>query len=241
MSNDLTTQDPVFARLLAVKSQASAARLQELPLQFAPESGLAPTILIARYDGAVGASTAAAILAMLWPQPLLIQIGGNASRALSGLAKESLLRFETNDPNRIENALDARMEHASRPAIVEFEQTLFREAISTTQILRGGEFGSAAALIFVASPHDRNLPYRTLAEEAGIDDLIVLAKPQAGKESREGVIRMPALPKKVADAVYSEGMTLREAIRTCSGVYSREAFGLALQNFRNEIEARLVP
>lgn len=239
MSTEIIRQDPAYSRLLDLREQATKLPSAKFPLKRAAESGLAPSFLIARYGGGVGASTAAAMLALFIDNPLFVQIGGNSSRAFRGLSEEDRLRFPSDDPHRYEKAFDARLEHASRPAFIEFEQTLLREAITATCILRGDGFHSSATLIFVASVDDEKIAYRSLAEAAGIDDLIVLSAPQVQKESRAGVIRIPTLPKEIASAFYTHGKTLPEAIRSCPGLFSIAKLEQDLREFNHKILERL--
>lgn len=239
MSNEIVRQDPAYSRLLELKERATTLPFQKFPLNRAPVSGLAPSYLFARYDGGVGASTAASMLSLFVDNPLFVQIGGNASRVFQGLPKEDLLSFPFDDPARFENAFDARLEHASRPAFIEFEQTLYREAITATSILRGDGFHSSATLIFVASVDDEKIAYRSLAEAAGIDDLIVLGAPQLQKEGRSGVIRMPALPREIASAFYTHGKTLPESIRSCPGLFAAKKLKHDLREFNHKILERL--
>ncbi len=114
-----------------------------------------------------------------------------------------------------------------------------REAITATCILRGDGFHSSATLIFVASVDDEKIAYRSLAEAAGIDDLIVLSAPQVQKESRAGVIRIPTLPKEIASAFYTHGKTLPEAIRSCPGLFSIAKLEQDLREFNHKILERL--
>jgi len=90
MSNEITRQDPAYGRLLAA-NRSHTTELVRFPMKLARETGLAPTYIIAKYDGGVGSSTLAAILGMFMNSPLFIEIGGNRSRAFKAINEADIV------------------------------------------------------------------------------------------------------------------------------------------------------
>ena len=129
-----------------------------------------------RYDGGVGESTLTGCLIPLLSNPLLIEIGGNRARALKFVAETDRLHFSSSDPERFGNAIDARIENASRVAIIECEQSVYREAIEAAAVLRGEPYNSAVYVLIIVSKVDHKMGLVKLANQYGITDPIVFAQ-----------------------------------------------------------------
>ena len=238
MSNELTRQDPAYGRLLAA-NRSHTTELVRFPMKLARETGLAPTYVIAKYDGGVGSSTLAAILGMFMNNPLFIEIGGNKSRAFKAIDEADIVRFPSSDPDRFQRGFDARLQQASRPAIIELEQSLYRDAIQATVALRTEPFYSSAILIFVASKNDEKLAFRKLSDDCGVHDLIIFGEHEIRSEKRADVIRIPTLPKEIQDAFYVEGLSFMEAVQSCPALFTRKIFIGRLQQFHQQVIERL--
>ena len=238
MNNEISRQDPAYGRLLAA-NRSNRTELVRFPMKLAASSGLAPTYIIAKYDGGVGTSTLAAILGMFMPKPLFVEIGGNSSRAFKAIDKADIVRYPSSDPDRFQRGFDARLQQASRPAIIELEQSLYRDAIKAAVALRSEPFCSSAILIFVASKNDEKLAFQKLSDDCGIHDLIIFGEHEIRGEKRPNVIRIPTLPKEIQDAFYIEGLSFMEAVQSCPALFTRTDFIGRLQHFHQQVIERL--
>ena len=219
MSNEITRQDPAYSRLLAA-NRSHTTELVRFPMKLA-------------------SSTLAAILGMFMNNPLFIEIGGNKSRAFKAIDEADIVRFPSSDPDRFQRGFDARLQRASRPAIIELEQSLYRDAIQATVDLRSEPFCSSAILIFVASNNGEKLAFQKLSDDCGIHDLIIFGEHEIRGEKRANVIRIPTLPKEIQDAFYVEGLSFMEAVQSCPALFTRKDFINRLQNFHQQVFERL--
>jgi hypothetical protein len=140
MSNELTIQD---ANALALREEMNRRlddRVTQLDLLSTSGASVAPTIMIVRRRGGVGANILGLTLEYLTKLRLLtIEVGGAPCPALSERSREDYLHFPSSDPNRIDHALNARLRNASRPALIEFEPALYQRTLLCRQASQSWE------------------------------------------------------------------------------------------------------
>lgn len=239
MNNDLVLSDQAYSQIVAAGRTRLSLGSGKLPVRISPDTGLAPTYLVSRHEGGVGASTLIAMLLPLLVNPFLIEIGGNMPRALQSVAPADRARYESGDPDSYKNAIDRRLEVASRIAIIEFEQSLFREAVEVAQFLSGEGCRGAVTLMLVASKIDKKLGLLKHAKDSGIQEVIVFGQACLAKEERPGVIHIPVLPENIQNSLYEQKQGFADAVRARERLYTAHLFKASLQKFYREIEARI--
>lgn len=239
MSNDIMNSDPAYQKLAEVSRKREFQPLERFPEKRTAQTGFAPTYIIARYDGGVGASTLAAMLMPFLTNPLLIEIGGNKPRALKSVDRENRIHIPFVDHNPFGEALDARIQNASRTAIIECEQTAYRDAIEATTILRGAPFHNAAYLLIILAGIDNKLALVDLAHRSDIDDPIVFAQGGYSHASSEDIIRIPTLPKQLQTEIYQNGKGVLEALRDNQTMYTATIFAHEYVRFGKQVHDRI--
>jgi hypothetical protein len=202
-------------------------------------SGLADTYIIAHYDGD-GASTLALFLSLfMQTDPVVMEIGTNASRAFKSLPEDSVFRppAGTQYPARI--AMDERLRHPSKPAILEFGRTHWRDAIDIAAQLQRPPFSAASHFCFVASENDRELKVPELAHQKGVHNIVTFGGHKIAQETRLNVIKIPTLPDSMQRLVYNDGLSLRDAVDASEDRFSVMQFIAELHVFGDDLWFRL--
>lgn len=239
MSNELVHADPAYRNLMENSRQRQLQELERFPEHRNAETGFAPTYIIARYDGGVGASTLAAMMIPFINKPMIIEVGGNRARALKSVDAEDRLRFTGADGAAFGDAIDARIQCASRTAIIECEQEAYRDAIKATAVLRDSPFHSPASLLLIAADVDRKLKLVELAAQFGIDDPIVFDQHGSGRAKSGDHIRIPTLPKQLQTEIYTNGKSLTHAIQDHQISYTVMLFVTEYAKFGQQVRDRI--
>lgn len=239
MSNDLVHSDPAYRKLLANSRQHELQALHRFPENRNAETGFAQTYIIARYDGGVGASTLAAMMVPFVTKPMIIEIGGNQARALKSIGAEDRLRFKGAEGGGFGDAIDARIQCASRTAIIECEQEAYRDAIEATAVLRDSPYHSPAFLLIVAADVDRKLRLVDLAAQLGINEPIVFDQHGSGRARNDDHIRIPTLPKQLQTEIYGNGKSLTQAIQENQTMYTVRTFASEYAKFGQRVHDRI--
>ena len=121
MSTDISKQDAFRSRLQTFLQERPPAPRPQLPLFYSRATTMAPTFIISRVDGGVGASMLALMLSLyLSDQPLIIQVGGMKSWAFRELSDGYFIHVKPGEEeDSMAAPLDHRLKHGERVAIIE--------------------------------------------------------------------------------------------------------------------------
>ena len=231
MSTDLTTEDSFNGRLQTFLRERPPVPQPTLPLKYHVTTGLAPTFIISRIDGGVGASMFALMLSLyLREQPLIIQVGGMSSWAYRELAEDHFIHVkpgEEEDP--IAGPLDRRLKQGERIAIIEYEQALPREAIETTNYI-ADRLDGYAMLFLIADKHDQNFKLLQTAMDMGVGCVLGMRKYALMQCQNETLLQIPSVPSAIAAKLQSQPSSFAYALKGSE-------YPVATMNFRERLDA----
>lgn len=212
-----------------------------LTLEQPAEAMLAHTIMIAKRSGGPGAGTLALMLEYLTrTEALIIEIGGNTSPGFKNRSPERHRHFPSRDIDRVNHALDLRLERASSVAILEFEPALFRESIKVAASLKAMAPSSAIPMFYIAGTHEHGSSYKAKASHKGIDEVLMCRQAtQRHCHDEEGYLQIPWLDREITANIHGSGLSLKEAIQSCSGQWTKQEARMELADFGNAIFDRL--
>ena len=242
MSNDIVNHD---GRSMLVRNylraQDSAASVP-LPVIRNKQTGLAPTYFPARVEGGVGASMLGLMLSHFsGEQPLVIQIGGLKSWAYRDLSDDRFVHLkQVEEENLIAAVLDHRMaeQNIERPAIIEFEQALPREAIECARWL-AERLDGFVMFCPIASRQDQEFKFLARAREAGLHSILPLRQFGLGRQKPDEVLRVPLVPAFIVEWLQHKAPHLGYVLDNCERPVEAAMFADELQTFRNEIIRRM--
>lgn len=236
MSNEVTIQD---ANALALREEMNRRlddRVTQLDILSNSGASVAPTILIVQRRGGVGGSILGLTLEYLTKLRLLtIEIGGAPCPALSERSKEDYLHFPSSDPNRVDRALNARLRHASQPAILAFEPALYQRTLHIAIRLKWQVSPSSVMIFYIASQHDPYPQYATHAYNNGMHVHFCRQASQSWEKDPDGLLRLPWIDDSIVSRMMRGRLSLADALKQDDGLWTVnttraniEAFGTAL-------------
>lgn len=237
MSNQLTIQDANALALREDMNRILDDRVAQLEFQSSSGASVAPTILNVRRLGGVGGSILNLTLEYLLKRPLLhIEIGGAPCPALKGRHNDDYLHFSSSDPARIDQALNARLRFASRPAVLEFEPALYQRTLDIATALKRQISPSNVIIFYIAGRHDPYPKYGVNALNRGMGDVYLCRQAsQSCEDDPDGLIKLPWIDESIVSRMMRGGVTLEDALKQTDVLWtanmtrtSLEAFGSAL-------------
>ena len=237
MSNDIAIQDVTALALRDKMNQRLDERTAQLELADNPGAIIAPTILTVRRLGGVGASLLGAALEYLLKSPMFrIEVGGAACPALKNRAGTDYHHFPSSDPDRVDKALDARLQAGSTPAIIEFEPALYQSTLDIATALKRQVSPSSVVIFYIAGQHDPRPKYETNAVSRGLADIYICRQAsQSCEDDPDGLIKLPWLDQSLVSRMMREGLSLVDALKQSERLWTAnvtrsnlEAFGTAL-------------
>ena len=231
MSTELTTEDSFEGRLQTFLQERPPVPKIDLPLFYQVTTGLAPTFVISRIDGGVGASMLALMLSLyLREQPLIIQVGGMKSWAYRELAEDHFMHIkpgEEEDP--IAGPLDRRLKQGERVAIIEYEQAMPVEAITTTNYI-SEKLDGYAMLFLIADKHDQNFKLLQTAMDMGGERVMGLRKYALMQRQNENLLQIPSVPSAIAAKLQSQPSSFAYALKGSE-------YPIAMMTLRERLDA----
>ena len=231
MITDLTTEDSFKGRLQTFLQERPPVPQPKLPLKYHMTTGLAPTFIISRVDGGVGASMLALMLSLNFrEQPLIIQVGGMKSWAYRELPQDYFVHIklrEEEDP--IAGPLDRRLNQGERIAIIEYEQALPVEAITTANYLTD-KLDGYAMLFLIADKNDQNFKLLQTAMDMGVESVIGLRKHAFMQRQNETLLQIPSVPSAIAAKLQAQPSSFAHALRCGENP-------IAIMHFRERLDA----
>ena len=235
MSSEIVYRSPHQDRIHAATQVADVAGGINFPTSKGQASQLTDTFVIAHYDGE-GASTLALFLSQfIEPEPMVIEVATPASRAFKSVPPERRFTPPIGVENPVRTAMDERLRHPEIPTIVEFGRVHWRDAIDIAVRLEKPPLSATAYFCFLASENDRTLQIPNLAKEAGVQNIIVFGGYKLPRETRPGVIKIPTLPSDMQRLIYSEGLSLSDAVNASIDRFSILDFVLEFQGFGGNV------
>ena len=237
MSNELTIQDPNALALREEMNRRVDDRVRQLELADRSGASVGNTILTVRRRGGIGASTLNLSLEYLLKRPLLhIEIEGAPCSALKGRGADDYLHFPSSDPNRIDDALNARLQYASRLAILEFEPALYQRTLEIAAALKLQVSPSNVVIFYIAGKHDPYPKYAANAHNRGMNQVYLCRQAtQSYEEDPDGLIKLPWIDDDTVSNMMRNGLSLEDALKQSNALWtanmtkvSLEAFGSAL-------------
>lgn len=234
MSNDLIMQDPYANTIRAATAIVDPAAGFRIPTQISP-AGLCDTWIIIHRDGN-GASTLAHFLACLMDSSaFIIEVGTPTSRALNFLPEQWHLHLPASNADALAEAIDRRMDKPSSPSIIECGRTLYKEGIEAALNIAAEPFCGRVVLCFLASEHDANLKVPNFALMQGVKDVLVFAEATGRPAPQQHAISIPRLPPELAKQIYSNGLSIADALDASLNVFSRQMFFLKSTKFAEQV------
>lgn len=200
---------------------------------------VAPTFFVVGKGGGTGRSTLALTLEFLMRQEaLIIEVGGNRCPAFRNRPLELHRHFTSRDPDRIDRALDARFEAASRVAILEFEPALYRETIEIAANFRNAASHSNLMVFYVAGRHEEQPAYRARAKERELHRVIFCRQAvQLARRRDANFVFLPWLHQDITHSMHAGCATLSQALDQCSGIWTQTEARGRLAGFMQAILA----
>lgn len=237
MSKNVMMSDP---RAVTIRAKVNKRRNEQaavLQLHRNKEELLAPTIFLVRKAGGGGGSTLALILENLMKTDcLIIEVGGQRCPAFKDRPVDRYQHFLSRDVDRVDHALDARIDAASKVAIIEFEPALYRETIPVAARFKEGFAPSRLLVFYVAGRYENNPQYRIKAKNAGVSPLFMCRQADQIEQPREdGFLRLPWLSSQIQNGMHAERKTLSEALAASPGIWTQAQTITNLDSFATAI------
>ncbi|MBX7502176.1 hypothetical protein K3181_12055 [Qipengyuania sp. YG27] len=240
MSDQLAKIDPAAMALREALDAKWVDKTAVLTVNHPSGSVLAPTIIIARRAGGTGASMLALVLEfLLQHKALIIEVGGNRCPAFKHRSPENHRHFQSQDADRIAHAMDARLDHPGRIAILEFEPALYRDTLPVACRLAEMEPLCPPMLFYIACRNESSPLFAEKAAQRGLNELFMCrqAEQRCEPQSDEFLV-LPWLDQAITGPLWREGITLPEAITRCRGVWTKEETRVNLEAFVEAILKR---
>lgn len=240
MSNELVERDP---RALAVRAEIQKRwndRTAILKLDPSHGALVAPTMFLAGRGGGGGRSTLGLELEFLTDtEALIIEVGGNRCPAFRNRSADRYMHFPSRDPDRVERALDARMNAPSKVAIIEFEPALYKATIGIAEDFQALLGRSNLMLFYVAGRHEAAPAYGAKAAQRGLGEVFMCREAmQRPPRGENGFLQLPWLPYDIVNAMHADGATLADALGSRAGLWTQQVTRLNLQRFAEAILQR---
>ncbi len=240
MSTDLTTEDNFRGRLQTFLQERPPVPKPKLPMMYHMTTMMAPTLIVSRVDGGVGASMLALMLSLYLPeQPLIIQVGGMKSWAYRELPENYFIHIkpgEEEDP--IAAVLDNRLTYGDRVAIIEYEQALPVEAIAAANFI-ADKLSGYAMLFLIADKHDQNFKLLQTAKDMEVERVIGLRKYSLMQRTSDTLLQIPSMPSAIAAKLQTQPSSFAYALRALENPVATMNFQQKLDAFFAEIARRM--
>lgn len=203
MNNSLIPADPERLRLVEYVHRRMEGSLPALPVLHGQASGIASTYIVARNGGGVGASMLILLLShLLKEQPFVVQVGGLRSWAYRHLEEQDFAHFKIHEEAQVAGQLftaplDKRLEHYTRPSLLEYDQSLPLHAIDAVNLMND-QLGAHAVLCLVGAANDDAFRLADTARAHGVQRLLLFRERHASRNKRGDVIQIPTVPSKLA-------------------------------------------
>ena len=240
MTSEIVKSDPA-ARVLREKlDEKWAANAPVLAIDEGPGHALASTIILAKRYGGTGTSTLALILEFLMRQEaLIIEIGGNRCPALSNRGEGRHAHFSSHDEGRIEHAMDLRLAHPGRAAILEFEPALYTETLNIAAKMSELDAGFAPTIFYVCARHEWQPRYEKNAIARQIGQTFICHPAMRGLAAeRQDGLHLPWLDRSITGALWTDSADLHDALAKCTGSWTLQETRHNLETFLKAILAR---
>ena len=233
MSNELTIQDVKALALREDMKRHLDERVVQLELTNTPMAQVAPTIFTVRRLGGTGASILTLSLEYLLKQSLLhIEIGGAPSPALKARGSDGFLHFPSNEPDRIDKALDARLRSASRTAVFEFEPALYQQTLDIATAFKRQVGPSKVLIFYIAGRHDPFPKFGVNACNRGLSEVFLCRQASQSYEADpDGLIKLPWIGDAIISSIMRDGLSLVDALKQTDGLWTSNMTRLALEAF----------
>ena len=228
---DITTRDSFRGRLQTFLQERPPAPRPQLPLLYSSATTMAPTFIVSRVDGGVGASMLTLMLSLyLSDQPLIIQVGGMKSWAYRELSDGYFIHVKPGEEeDSMAAPLDHRLQHGDRVAIIEYEQALPVEAIGAANFI-ANELSAYSLLLLIADKHDREFKLLETAKNQGVERVIGLRKFSLMPRAGEPLLQIPTVPGKIAAKLQTQPSSFAYHMRALETP-------VATMNFQNRLNA----
>lgn len=240
MTNEITKFDPSGRSLRERLGEQWRSNAPVLVMEDTPESAIASTIMLAKRYGGTGTSMLALILEFLMQQEaLIIEVGGNRCPVFSGRAEGRHAHFAMSDCNRINEAMDLRLAHPGRVAILEFEPALYTETLRIAGKLVDLDAGLVPTIFYVCAQHEADPLYEKNALAMKIDQTFICQQAVQTPASRSSEkLVLPWLDKSIIKALWDGAGDLEAALEQCQGSWTFQETRLSLESFFKALAGR---
>lgn len=233
MTSEITTFNPAAALLREKLAEKWWSKAPVLVMDDASESGLASTIMLAKRYGGTGTSTLALILEFLMRQEaLIIEVGGNRCPMFRGRSEDLHAHFPISDGNRINEAMDLRLAHPDRVAILEFEPALYTDTLRIAKDMISLDAGLLPTIFYVCARHEADPLYERNALANKIDQTFICQQavqcPAAPNADR---LVLPWLDKSIMEFLWAGAGDLQTSLEQCRGSWTLQEARLTLEQF----------
>tara|TARA_R110002072_G_scaffold302681_1_gene487273 strand:- start:24334 stop:25056 length:723 start_codon:yes stop_codon:yes gene_type:complete len=240
MTDNLVKTHPGVGILRQKMDEQWKATTSVLTIHHPPDASVAPTIFVAKRYGGTGASMGALILEFLLQQEaLIIEVGGNRCPAFKQRPPDRHAHFSSNGSDPIAPALDLRLAHPGRVAILEFEPALYARTLDIAQTYTSVAGAGPPMLVYICRQQEAAPRFAHNAQARGLGEPVVL------REARQRVgditpdqLPLPWLADAITNTIWDEGVGLEEALRRCSGSWTLQETRLNLGRFLNALLER---
>lgn len=244
MSNDLLPGDGFHARLQHMLQARPAKEKPVLPAFYNKQTNMAPTFIIGRVDGGVGASMFALMLSLYHEeQPLIIQVGGMKSWAYRELPENHFIHVKPIDEEGdredvLAASLDRRLKHGERIAIIEYEQALPAEAIGAANFI-ANELQGFSMLFLIADKNDEKFKLLETATNLDVQRVIGLRKYGLGQRPDDRLLQVPGVPSFIAARLQSQPSSFAYQLKASEKPVATMRFKERLDAFFEDISRRM--
>ena len=239
MTSEITTFDPAAALLREKLAQKWRSNAPVLVMEDAPESTLASTIILAKRYGGTGTSTLALVLEFLMRQEaLIIEVGGNRCPMFRGRGEDLHAHFPMSYGNRINDAMDLRLAHPGRVAILEFEPTLYTETLRIAKNMITLDAGLIPTVFYVCARHEADPLYAKNALASKIDQTFICQEAVQNPAAHgAGKLILPWLDRSIMKILWAGAGNLQTALEQCRGSWTLQETRLNLEQFYKTLVA----
>jgi|GEM_PF-1930687 len=244
MSNDLLPGDGFHARLQHMLQARPAKEKPVLPAFYNKDTNMAPTFVIGRVDGGVGASMFALLLSHYFKeQPLIIQVGGMKSWAYRELPENHFIHVkpleeEGGREDVLADTLDRRFKHGERIAIIEYEQALPGEAIGAANFITE-ELEGFSMLFLIADKNDEKFKLLDTAKNVEVERVVGLRKYGLGQRPDDPLLQIPGVPSFIASKLQTQPSSFAYQLKVSEQPVATIRFEGRLDAFFEEIARRM--
>ena len=237
MSKEIAKHDAASLRIKGMMELRDLTRDRPFDAIMDDNLDIAPTIVLARRHGGVGASLACLQLEWLFKtDALIIEAGGNSNSAFRQRLPENFIHIPACEGDLIECAVNARFAAASRLVIIECAPAHYKETLDIFPAFAELAGSSHLVGLYIAGAQETSPKYPVIAESRGIGHVKLCRQANKGwREPGDEAISLPWFGPRIIAEIFAGERPLEGVLTDSLDLWSAESARREMQRFARQL------